>query len=557
MNIRSMARRTILTQPVLPLLLLAVLLALPVQTQAAVRAWLDRDQVGMGETATLNVESDETGVAAPDWSALEADFRVTDHVSSRSVEIVNGRRQARILFAVALQPLREGVLTVPALQVGGERTEPLALTVAPAATAPARAGEPSFIESEVSTSRAWVQQAIGYVVRLYYATPLVSGQLDQPPPEGAALQRIGSDVQYTRRIGGRSYRVIERRYLLVPERSGPLQVPAAHFSGRGTGGWFDDVFRGGAGRELRAHGTPVEIEVEPIPDSAAQPWLPLHGLELQYLETPQSVRADGAATVVVELRADGATASQMPELRLGNVDGAQVFPEPQQVTEHFERGRPQVRLTRSFAVVPDAQGTLRIPGPRLSWFDTRTGKARSTSLPELSLDVQPPLARASGPAGSEDDARVRIPGVQGEVRPWALATVVFALLWLATLAWGLHRRPGPAVAGAAASPLSGGDSPAARLRRLRSALDTGDLGEVSQALCALHDPVLDDPDALRLRLADPDQCAAVDALQRARWADCDSASARAMVRAAFSQGPRWLDDSPATVTDPLPPLYPD
>src|SRR5690606_41762891 len=99
----------------------------------------------------------------------------------------------------------EGRGTGPALQGGGETTARLPLTVAPASTAPARAGQPVFIESETDTQSPWVQQSIGYTLRLYYATPLVSGQLDQPTPDGAALQRVGSDLQYSREIGGRRY----------------------------------------------------------------------------------------------------------------------------------------------------------------------------------------------------------------------------------------------------------------------------------------------------------------------------------------------------------------
>src|SRR3546814_9295889 len=97
--------------------------------RSQVRAWIDRDQVALGETLTLNVETTDAGARAPDWSPLEKDFIVSGNSSSRQVEIVNGRASTRMLFAVALQPRREGLLTVPALDVGGQRTQPLSLTV--------------------------------------------------------------------------------------------------------------------------------------------------------------------------------------------------------------------------------------------------------------------------------------------------------------------------------------------------------------------------------------------------------------------------------------------
>lgn len=548
----------------LPLFLVLWSLLLPIAAQAETRAWLDRDRVELGETATLNVETDQPDVDAPDWSPLEKDFEVSAHTSSRRVETVDGRTSPRVLFAVALQPRREGLVTVPALRVGGERTQPLTMTVSPAGTAPARAGAVTFIEAEADSQQAYVQQAIGYVLRLYYATPLVSGQLEQPQPEGASLQRVGNDLQYSRDIDGRRYTVVERRFLLIPERSGTLTVPGAQFSGRGTGSFFDDVFGGGS-RTLRASGAPRFLEIEPIPDGAPQPWLPLHSLDVQYLQTPQSARAGEAATVVMELRADGATGTQVvaPELQ---VDGAQVFAEPPEIEEHFDRGRPQVRLTRRFSIVPARAGRLEVRGPRLRWWDVRAGRARTASLPDFALEVEggsaAPVADAApttsaAAADGDDQGWIQVPGVQGEVRSWAVATVLFALLWLGTLMWALHRRPMAKPDPPNAPPPVGGESEAARLRRLRLALDTADLGEVGDALCRLASPPAVDLDALRARLVDPSQRAALDALQRARWAHGDATAARSAVRAAFGEGLRGQPGAASARPPPLPPLYPE
>src|SRR5690606_18582597 len=331
-----------------------LVLACIAPAQAATRAWLDRERIGVGETTTLNIETDQAGARMPDFSALAPDFVLSGHSSTRGSEpVAGGGHRPRVLFAVALQPRREGLLTVPALRVGAESTAPLVLTVLPDATAPARAGEPVFIEAEADTDAPWVQQSVGYTLRLYYATPLVSGQLDQPVPDGAAVHRVGSDVQYSREIAGRRYTVVERRFVLVPERSGTLVVPGARFEGTGVGGFFDDMFGGGR-RALRAQGPSRVLQVQPVPASAPQPWLPLQGasglvqgrrvpasapqpwlplqsVQLRYLATPQELRAGEAAPVDVELVADGAAASQLPELRLPPVDGAQVFPEPPQV----------------------------------------------------------------------------------------------------------------------------------------------------------------------------------------------------------------------------------
>lgn len=542
---------------------LLLLLLLPSFAQAQTRAWLDRDRIALGETATLNIETDQAA-APPDYAPLASDFIVSGNSSRQSFELRNGATRSRTLFAVALQPRREGALAIPPLQVGNARTAPLSMTVTAAVAT--RAGGVVFIEAEADQPAPYVQQAVGYVVRLYYATQLISGQLDQDEPTGASLQRVGSDLQYSREIGGRRYTVVERRYLLIPERSGELAMPPARFQGRGVGGFFDEMFGDGQ-RALSATGPQRVFDVRPVPANAPQPWLPLQALSLRYVGAPpHAARAGDAVTVIVEATADGANATQMPELQLPVGDGAQVFAEPAQTDETFDGSRPQVKVTRKFSVVPARAGMLRIGGTGIDWWDVRAGRARKALLPELDLRVTAAAGDASdaGPASpqatqaqdEEGERWLRVPGVQGEVRAWALATVVFALLWLVTLMWALHRRApvsadrigdGKAMATPASTP---------GLRGLRHALDVGDLGDVTEALCALATPPAHDLDDVHARLADPAQQAVVAQLQRARWGGGDAPAARAAVRLAFKSGPKWR--SSAKHEAPLlKPLYPE
>lgn len=554
---------------------IALQLALMPAAAAQTRAWLDRDRIGAGETVTLNVETTQPGNPTPDFAPLQRDFVVSGNTSRREFQMRNGTATMRSLYGVALRPRRDGVLTVPALVVGNARTAPLTLVVAGAAAtpAPARSGDNVFIESEADDASPYVQQAVGWVVRLYSAVPLVSGQLDQPPPEGAALQRVGEDAQYTRDVGGRRYMVVERRYLLVPERSGTLTLPGASFEGRGTGGFFDDLFgdRGGA---LQAQARPRFLQVQAPPANAPQPWLPLHTLELRYRAVPKSLRAGAATDLMVEAIADGATAAQMPELQLSSVEGAQVFADPVQADEGLAGGRPRVKLVRRFSLVPTAAGEVRVPSVKVTWWDVGTDSARIASLPPLRLTAAP--AQGTGAASApRDSSRLALPSTQAAAagdgpawrhNPWIVATVVFAVLWLLTLVWWLSHRGtrDPAVgratrAGMAVPPAppTGGGALTRDPTALRRALDTGSLGEVADALLAIAPQPCTGMDALRGQLADRRQREALDLLQQARWADGDGRAARAALREAFAKGPRWQSTAAARSSPLLPPLYPE
>ena len=551
-------------------ILLAVLLLWPVSLLAATRAWLEQPQVTLGQAVTLNVETDAVS-ATPDLTPLMRDFEVEGQSDSRSVRMVNGRMSASTTFSLTLRPRRAGTLAIPALQVGNERTAPLTLEVGATATAGAASNGLVFVETEVDDPNPYVQQSVGVTVRLYYATPLVSGQLDLDPPDGALLQRVGEIVQSSREIDGRRYSTAERRFLLVPERSGALIVPGARFEGRGAGGWMDDLL-GGNSRQVNITGAPRTLQVRPQPVGAPQPWLPVRDLRMRYTAVPQQLRTGEAGTLTIETTVVGATQAQLPELPTPSIPGAQVFAEPPQFDERFVGGTPQVTLTRRYSVVPSQAGRLVVPGTAMAWWDVRAGAARRATLPDLTLPVvvgtgSPPSVPVAGaargaatlPAGPDDDILLegerRVPP---RVWPWLAAG--FAVLWLITLLWALTRRAGISSgprarvhAQAGAPTMAPATHTAADLKR---ALDAGELDDIEDVLRGMARPAAVDLDDLHRRLATASQRGAVELLRRARWAGGDAAQARAALREAFRGGPRWQTADTGDVQEPLPPLYP-
>lgn len=542
--------------PLLVILLLGSGLA-----SAETRSWLDRDSLAEGESASLNIETDQSG-ASPDYTPLLADFVLSGQSSSRQWQLGNGRRVATSRFEVSLTPRRAGVLDVPALRVGAERTTPLRLQVNAAAPRTA-AGGVAFVETEVDATAPYVQQSVGVVVRLYFATQLASGELVLDTPAAASLQRVGEDRVSTREISGRHYNVVERRYLLIPERSGPLLLAGARFSGSGVGSFFDDFFGRDSGR-LSASAPDQTLQVRAVPAAAPQPWLPLKELRLRYVAAPQSARLGEAVSFEVEAIAIGATKAQFPELPVPSLgDTAQVFAEPPQYDETFSGTSPQLKLTRRYSIVPQQAGQLTLPGVQMGWWDVQAGQARTAAVPDLQLQVAagsaglvaPPVVQPSAPSAQLDNALVTaVP--PGENRwLWRGLAAGFALLWLLTLLWAvLRKRPVVHAETAGAMP------PSARgatysLADLRRALDSGGLDEVAHILAGMAG--VDSLDAVLAALDDSGQRQALERMQRARWAgEGDITQARARLREVFRQGPRWR--AVAVAEKPLlDPLYPE
>lgn len=543
--------------------LLVALCALPglvTGVSAQTRAWLDRAQVTYGETVTLNIET-SASVRQVDYRPLAAQFDIAGQTVRRSFGMVNGQSRAKSLFAVGIRPRGPGVITVPALRVGNASTSPLRLTVLPPTVQQAGGDAEAFVETEFDATQPYVQQAVGMAVRLHVAVPVLSGQLDQDQVEGASLEQVGADIQYQREIGGRRYSVVERRYLLVPERSGPLRVPGARFNGQAVGGFFDNIFDDGR-KPLAAAAPDQRLQVRPVPADAPQPWLPLRDLRLRYLQSPRDARVGEATMVELEAIADGARASQVPVPGLAETDQAQVFADPVQADEQFIEGRPRTTLRRRIAIVPLKPGALSLPGPRIEWWDAAQGVARTAMLPPLQLQVSPALdapvgsgevPRAPATAGETPDPRASAVAPVRDRRGWLLlAAVALAVIAAFTWWWSRARRASVRMAevpGASPQPA------AARSPSLAEALRQGELSAIARALSGEAGVRGDDLDGVRARLDDTAQREAIERLQAARWGDGDAAVALVALRGAFAQGPRWRmrGRAPSSL---LPPLYP-
>ncbi len=533
--------------------------------QAAVRAWLEPDRVSMGQTALLKVETDDPN-ARPDFSALATNFELRGQSSGTHISIVNGRRTMRILYSVALDALEPGVITIPALKVGNESTAALQLTVVPAAPGSAQNGDDIFIETEIGTTTPYVQQAVSYTVRLFYALPLIDGSLEAGTPENASLSQVGADRRSTRDIGGRRYNVFERDLLLVPEQSGPLELPAARFRGHAQSTDMNAFF--GGAREVNTVGKRIRLEVRPRPANAPSPWLPASTLTLARNAIPDSARAGEPLVVELTLTADGATAAQLPPLELPPVAGAQVFPEQPQSKDSVAAGQPVATLTRRFAIVPSREGQLTLPEVRVAYWNTRADKLDFARLEAVELRIEaganlPPVAMAPAPSGVPANASLPVlPGTESmasdpaELRNWQMLSVLLAIGMGLALAWGWRR--GTPSAPAVSAPAADRAPPSNAA--LRMALARSDLGDIAAALRASVQPAASNLGELRAQLADSAQTRALDNLERVLWAPgvgaTDRSAVLAELRTAFKEGVRVAKPRADANTGGLPPLYP-
>ena len=547
---------------------------------AQVRAWLDRNSMQLGETATLNVEvSGSTSAPQPDFSALQQDFNVLGTESSTSMNIVNGQATSKLLWAVGLEPKHAGTLTVPALTVAGAQTQPLTLTVMPAAASSGKAGDEIFLDVSVEPKTPYVQQQVRVTVKLYYALNLTDGNLEDPHGEGLNARKLGQDASYTAEVEGRRYRVLERHFALTAEKSGTATMAPIVFRGHAVNpNDINSFFTRGRTISARAEG--VTFDVRPRPsNSGTDTWLPAQSLTLsaEGVDANAQAHVGEPLTLTLRLKAQGLAFEQLPELKLPKIEGADVYPDKETTVNRDDGTWQSGERTRKFAIVPNRTGPLTIPALSLSWWDTQHDRAASADLPAVSLNVAAGAGNASAAAapGAANSTNIQsaAPAAapasteqfgDGGAQGWRTLAFLAGGLWLLTLAawlgWMFAKRRSTVVANepVAFDALADAKTGAAR-KAFAGACKRNDVPSIARALLVWARSAGTPARTLgelASSLSDEEQRALLRELERHLYGAGAGVFDGERAAAAFRGGFAFVQAAEAKASSPLPPLYP-
>jgi len=421
---------------------LAILLCAPA-ARADLQARLSKNPVYVSDTLTLTLTSDAQGDAGqPDLSPLQRDFEVLGTATSSQLSIINGRTSALSQWQVQLQPRHSGALTIPALQLGSQHSQPLAVKVTDspppeAAAAAAETARHLFVETGLdSAATPYVQQQVVYSVRLYYDDTLREGTLTEPQLTDAVIEKLGDDRRSSATRNGRQYQVLERRYAVFPQKSGVIEIPAVRFEGRMAGRdrdprtatragslierflqnspfandpFFQDGPFGAAGQPVRAFGPALKLTVRPRPASPG-PWLPARAVRLHdsWADAPPKLRVGEPVSRIITVEADGLSGPQIPSLDLPAPATLRMYRDPAETATHSDSDRLVGVSRQTLTYIPDGAGEVEIPAVTLGWWDTSRDASASTTLPAWHLAVAPgtggqraqPPAQAATPAAA-------------------------------------------------------------------------------------------------------------------------------------------------------------
>ena len=368
-------------------------------TLAEIRSDVDRETISMGESLRLTITGDASErLDQLDLAALQFDWEILSSSSSTNTSFINGARSTTRTLSLDLLPLRDGILSIPSLSTGGNRTTPIAITVNPQ-TVSAGGDDSVRFSIEIDKRDVYIQEQMILTVTIEQAINLDGAEVTQLELTGAIVEEL-TRRNFQRQINGRLWRVTQLRYAIYPQQRGILEIPSLSLTAR-------EVLPGrsllGArlGKRFRLSEDALTINVKPVPeDFPGDVWLPATSLELgqSWSTPPESMEIGDSTTRTLTLAAEGLLSSQLPSITSMSdsrkITGIRVYPD-QESSDQIERTQGFLgQRTRSEALVASGSGSWTLPEVRVPWWNTETDALQFAVLPSTTVSVGSPVVQS-------------------------------------------------------------------------------------------------------------------------------------------------------------------
>jgi hypothetical protein len=354
---------------------------------------VDRYELARGETLTLTIRVyDQRQGMQLDLTPLTQDFDVLGTRTSSQIRSINGVTESWTDYVITLFPEKEGDLLIPPLSILNQTTDPISISVVNAGPRSNQGNNELYLEIEVNKDSVYVQEQLLFTVRLFYTingirNPVFT-ELDM---EDTVTQLIGSPNQYERLIDGERFGVYEKRYVIFPQRSGPLEIPDILFRGEVTDGSSNFVFRNMNTRRVTAfiEGTTIEVKERPATVPRDEDWLPVTGLTLEetWSGDINALKVGDSVVRTLTLRAEGLDGAVLPPFSPQNIDGLNLYPDPADISRTFVDGSIVGTRVETSTYVALEAGTIEVPALEIPWWDITDDSARTTTLPATRFEV--------------------------------------------------------------------------------------------------------------------------------------------------------------------------
>jgi len=268
----------------------------------------------------------------------------------------------------------------------------------------------------MAVPKAWIGQRVSMYVELRAPGSFVgTAGFELPPIPGTLLVKIGNPVVSSQDIEGASWFVQTHEFALFSQKAGVLEIPPFAVSFSRRQGYV------GAAAEVKAKTSPVSIEIQRPPDSERIGFL-VTTESLDVTETwdpppgPAQVGSIFKRTIVQ--RSQDLPGMALAPAPTAAPDGIKVYPGNAQTKDDLERGNFLGERRETITYLLQKPGPLTLPALTYVWWNPKSEKLQSKTLPAVTFEVAAPPV-ASAPAAS---------GATLRVRTWLLVAALVAVL---------------------------------------------------------------------------------------------------------------------------------
>lgn len=407
---------------------LCLLMMLPNPSYAEVIASTSQQSYYEGDVITLTISSNQNHKAEPDLTPLEALFDVRETSTNSQISIVNGHRSYQRTWNIELLAKQSGQLIIPKINVGNESSDTVAISIdkLPPEVA-AETKKHIFVEAsaDIQNAEIYVQQQIPYTVKFYYDSAMQRGEVVLPTLPTANIRVVGNEKKYQVVRAGKKYVVVERHYVISPEKSGELLIPPTLVQGRmavtnGNSAHlrkrrsqadvlnelffesnnpssffnpFDPFFSQrsvGPTRPYKVSSEAISVNVLPVPKAfTGKAWLPAEDVIMKdsWAQSPPTLKVGEPVTRTIVMQVKGLASSQIPDLLIPKTQGMKVYPEKAKTDTPNDGNTVYGIQGMEITYIPDQVGAVSIPEINVDWWDVNNKVQKTFTLPAWDLQV--------------------------------------------------------------------------------------------------------------------------------------------------------------------------
>ncbi len=421
-----------------------------------VKASVDKNPVMVDESFILSVVANgDIDTNAFDSSFLMKDFVVGRTSVSSQTKMINFKTTKNTTWSTVLIPRKQGRFTIPSFDLNGNKTESFDVVVIPESTSKTTNGRDLFITTEVDLDKAYLQQQIQYTVKLHLGRDLQRGTLSSPTLENADIRQVGKDKEYNEIVENRRYRIIERAFAIIPQKSGTFTINGPLFEGELIDNSQQNFGFFNRSKIVNRVGPEQTIEIQPIPNGYSENWLPSEYVQIndEWQNAKNEFIAGEPVTRTITLTAIGVVEEQLPEIASNYPSSVKTYPDKAETATLEKDNTLIAQRKESIALIPNEVGELLLPEVKVPWFNIVTEKTEYAILPAKTIQVKPAILQpasntvttpeVAGPQKASPTQSALVVDTPAHIHTsyWQWLCLGLAILWGVTVfAWWYHSK---------------------------------------------------------------------------------------------------------------------